>query len=100
MNVNPTNVNEKPMNTNKNPTNVGDILGRLRDDYPAQMAAVDAVLFRAGFMAMGRVLPGCEDQVRDILLSQIPHANKYFYENMSGSAAAAGHQRGDHPHRL
>ena len=88
------------MNVNEKPTNVGDILGRLRDDYPAQMAAVDAVLFRAGFMVMGRVLPGCEDQVRDILLSQIPHANKYFYENMSGSDPAGGRHGGDHPHRL
>jgi hypothetical protein len=35
-------------------------LGHLRDSYPAEMRAVDRILFHAGFTKMGVVAPGCE----------------------------------------
>jgi hypothetical protein len=80
--------------------NMDDILGRLRDEYPAQMAAVDAVLFRAGFMTMDRVLIGFEEQVRAAVLDKIPQANGYFYENMPSSDSAGGRKRSRRARRL
>jgi hypothetical protein len=61
--------------------NTDDILGCLRDHFPGQMVPIDAMLFRAGYTRMGLVVPGCEGQVRALLIDRIPNSINYFKNN-------------------
>jgi hypothetical protein len=70
--------------------NTNDALARLRSHFPAQMTAVDAMLTRAGFItSSGSVAPGCDDRVRTLTLTKIPHANSYFHNLAPQDVTAA-----------
>jgi hypothetical protein len=74
--------------------NTNDALARLRQLLPTDMDAVDRMLARAGFIdSAGRVSPGCDDSVRSLTITQIPHANEYFHllAPHGDTAATAGH---------
>ena len=58
-----------------------DILDRIRDEFPAEMGPVDAMLFRAGYLRGGAVVSGCEAQVRALVTSLIPLSTNYFHSN-------------------
>ena len=65
-----------------------DILTAIRRQFPAEMGPVDAMLFRAGYLRGGVVVPGCEAQVRALVTSIIPLSANHFHNNAPESHTA------------
>jgi hypothetical protein len=80
--------------------NIDHLLGALRQSDPQRMAVIDAMLFRAGYVRQGHVVPGWEDQVRSLLMDSFPDMRHIFVQhaqntNKNIQDSSTGHRASD-----